>query len=87
MALRPDSEDPDLMDDIVVERPAMFRAEAMSDDLWWLACYFDNGERVTFHVRALARPQRIEFSVGETPPEWLDWDELRSPPSTSEGGR
>lgn len=79
MALRPRHDDPDLMDDIVVKDVTMFRAEAMDDDVWWMACHFANGEQVTFHVTAQARPKRIEFSVTDTPAEWVDLDARRTP--------
>lgn len=90
MALRPDSQDHDLLDDIVVKDVEMFRAEALDDDVWWLACYFANGEQVTFHVTAQARPKRIKFSVTEKPSEWIDFDARPTPEvaqsSDSEGG-
>lgn len=74
MALRPQHDDPELLDDIVVKDVTMFRAEAMDTDVWWLCCYFANGERVTFHVSAQARPKRIEFSATELPAIWTDMD-------------
>jgi hypothetical protein len=74
MALRPDSEFPDEMDDIVVKDVTMFRAEAMSDDHWWMACYFANGERVTFSVGIGTKPKRIVVSVTEKPDDWIDMD-------------
>lgn len=76
MALRPDYVYPDEMDDIVVEDVKTFRAEAMSDDMWWMCCYFHNGESVTFHVVREKRPARLSVSVTEEPPEWRDWDEM-----------
>lgn len=72
MALRHDSEG---LDDVVVETPRMFRAEMMDRDALWMACYFDNGEQVTFWVTA--HKGRLNFSVTEEPPEWRDWDKLR----------
>ena len=72
MALREDSTG---LDDVVVETPRMFRAEMMSDKNLWLCCYFDNGERVTFSVYSRRGP--LEFTLGETPAEWRDWDKLR----------
>lgn len=77
MALRPDYHHPDEMDDIVVKDVTMFRAEAMSDDVWWMCCYFANGERVTFHVTTTGpanRKQRLSVSVTEEPGEWVDLD-------------
>lgn len=75
MALRASERRPDEMDDIVVKGVEMFRAEAMSDDVWWMCCYFRNGERVTFHVTH--NDERISVSVTETPSEWIDIDERR----------
>jgi hypothetical protein len=77
MALRHDS---DGLDDVVVETPRMFRAEMMSDDHLWMACYFgENHERVTFCVTAVrdGRKAKLQFSVTEEPAEWRDWDLLR----------
>lgn len=82
MALRPCKDAAEVtfgteMDDIVVESPTMFRAEAMSEDSWWLACYFANGQRVTFQLSARCRPRSLSFTVGELPDDWRDWDKLR----------
>jgi hypothetical protein len=74
MALRPDHRFPDEMDDIVVKDVTMFRAEAMDDDVWWMACYFANGEQVTFNVGLASKPKRVVVSVTEKPPEWVDLD-------------
>jgi hypothetical protein len=78
MALRPERHDPDEMDDIVVKGVEMFRAEAMSDDVWWMCCYFPNDERVTFQVVAYhekgKRKAKLSVSVTETPSEWIDLD-------------
>lgn len=75
MALR--REPDDTLDDVVVQHPNMFRAEMMSEASLWMACYFANGDEVTFNVRAECRPRRLVFESGELPGEWLDWDELR----------
>lgn len=77
MALRPDSEIPEEMDDIVVENVTMFRAEAMSEFGWWFACYFANGERVSFWIERQTRPARIAVHVTEHPAEWIDIDKER----------
>ena len=74
MALRPEGDDPDVMDDIVVKDVSMFRAEAMSEKDWWLCCYFANGERVTFNMEARCRPRRLSCTVGERPSDWVDLD-------------
>lgn len=73
MALRPEHDNPDLMDDIVVEDVTCFRAEAMSESNFWVCCYLKNGERVTWHVTAHCRPRRIEWALGEVP-DYIDWD-------------
>jgi hypothetical protein len=80
MALRPDHNFPEALDDIVVEDVTMFRAEAMSDTLWWMACDFRNGERISFHVHIDAKPKRISVSAGEMPTKWIDIDEETFPP-------
>jgi hypothetical protein len=74
MALRPDHRFPDEMDDIVVNDVKMFRAEAMDDDAWWMACYFANGEEVRFWVGIGKNPKRIVVSVTDKPAQWIDWD-------------
>lgn len=74
MALRPDDDHADLLDDVVVKDVQMFRMEAMSEDNWWLCCYFTNGERLTFNASAMCRPRRLEMSVVELPIEWVDID-------------
>lgn len=78
MALRHDAQG---LDDVVVETPKMFRAEMMDDCSLWMACYFANGELVTFWVTAVREKPRgkpiLQFSVTEHPPEWWDWDEMR----------
>jgi len=38
IAVRPD--DDGEVDDVVVIKPDMFRLERMSDDSWWMACYW-----------------------------------------------
>ena len=73
MFKRPDREDD--LDDVVVDRPKLFRAEMMDDGTLWMACYFDNDERVSFYVQAKKKGW-LDFSVTEKPPEWLDYDEL-----------
>lgn len=75
MALR--RHDDGTMDDVVVEHPTMFRAEQLAEDLLWICCYFGNGERVTFDVRAHCRPRRLVYDVGDMPSTWIDWDNLK----------
>ena len=53
-------DDEDLMDDIVVNNVGCFRAEAMSEKNWWVACYV-GGEEVVFNVTAKGRPLRLEW--------------------------
>ena len=74
MALRPRQDSDEELDDIVVKEVEMFRAEAMSNTVWWMCCYFRNGERVTFHVGIDAKPKRVHVSATEMPAEWVDLD-------------
>jgi hypothetical protein len=79
MALRPEVDGAEvtcgtLMDDIVVEDVTTFRAEAMDTDSFWVCCYLKNGERITWHVNAHARPKRLTWEIGELP-DYIDWDE------------
>lgn len=75
IALRPDDRDADpmdprtLLDDIVVMRPAMFRAEQMDPSTWWVACYLDENtdDRICWTVTAHARPKHIEWTGYEYP--------------------
>ena len=75
IALRPDEAGADpmshdtLLDDIVVNNVAMFRAEAMDDGIWWVCCYLDNDthDRIAWDVRAGCRPRRIEWTTTEYP--------------------
>jgi hypothetical protein len=66
------------MDDVVCDDVERFRAEQLDDDCLWLACYFRNGERVTFNVCAERqrgrRPALLVYDVGEMPERWVDWD-------------
>lgn len=73
MALRLDSAGE--LDDVVVEAVDV-HAEMMSHDGCWMGCTFANGERVTFYFRARCRPTRLEFTVGEKPDDWIDYDDL-----------
>lgn len=71
IALRPDREDSDLLDDVVVKDVSMFRAEMMDDRSLWMCCYFPGtDERLTFHVQATKRKGkklRLEFVATEQP--------------------
>lgn len=75
MALRPDHEFPDEMDDIVV-KDCDVHLEAMSATSWWMACTFANGEEVVFWFSFGKKPKRLVVTVGDTPDEWRDWDVL-----------
>lgn len=82
MALRPDCEDPDLLDDVVVEHPTMYRAEMMSENELWMCCYFpEPHERISFWVSAVVpkgkRKPVLRFSYTEGPSEWVDIDKER----------
>jgi hypothetical protein len=72
MALRPHSDDGS-MDDVVVKDVETFRAEQLDDGLLWMACYFRNGERITFNVFA-NRKNNLTYDVGELPERWIDLD-------------
>lgn len=71
IALRPDREDSELLDDVVVQDVSIFRAEMMDDKSLWLACYFpDTDQRLSFWVRATKRKgqkMRLEFIATELP--------------------
>lgn len=75
IALRPDVHGADpmnhrtLLDDIVVMRPYMFRAEQMDTSSWWVACYLDNesGDRICWDLRAHARPKHLSWTTSEFP--------------------
>lgn len=74
MALRPDPERPNELDDIVVHDVTMFRAEANDYGSWWMACSFANGEEVRFHVGIASKPKRLVFETIATPAEWINID-------------
>lgn len=63
IALRPDGDG--LLDDVVVNRVGMFRAERMDDKTLWLACYLDNGEDVVFFVSSSR--SGLRFTCTEAP--------------------
>ena len=75
IALRPDDRNADpmdpatLLDDIVVMRPAMFRAEQMDPSTWWVACYLDENtdDRICWTVTAHARPKHLAWTGYEYP--------------------
>ena len=65
IALRPEEDgDPKLMDDIVVKKISMFRAEAMGKCNWWVACYMEDGSELRFSVHS---KRRIEWRVLDLP--------------------
>src|SRR5690606_14213561 len=78
VALRNDSRGD--LDDVVVRPVTTFRAEFMSDDYLWLACYLPDGERITFNVHG----EGLEMSVGEMPEEWTDFDAAMTQPPNRE---
>lgn len=75
IALRPDDRNADpmdprtMLDDIVVMRPAMFRAEQMDPSTWWVACYLDENtdDRICWTVTAHARPKHLSWTGYEYP--------------------
>lgn len=86
IALRPDvtGEDPldpaTRLDDIVVMRPTMFRAEQLDASTWWVACYLDDGaDRICWNVSASARPKRLDWRGYEYPDPGVIYEhELRN---------
>lgn len=73
IALRPDFDDTDLLDDVVVNDVSCFRAEDMGD-WWWMCCYLadtDDGhggeDRITFSVRKNGYRGPVVMTVGELP--------------------
>lgn len=74
IALRPFGSNSDMegLDDVVVEGVTMFRAEFMAHNSLWMACYFEDGERITFHV-STPGPE-MTMSAGEMPARWQDFD-------------
>jgi hypothetical protein len=73
IALRNDTHDK--LDDVVVENVEMFRAEMMSDQSLWIACYLLNGEQIAFHVCVGGKNSRapLDFSCTDYP-AYVDWD-------------
>jgi hypothetical protein len=58
IALRPErhQDDPDVMDDIVVDNVTTFRAEAIDERTWWLCCYLGDPadtDRVAFWAQVI----------------------------------
>lgn len=86
IALRPDVHGADpfdietLMDDIVVTKPFMFRAEQMDKHNWWVCCYLDEHthDRICWSVTAHARPRRIEWVTTELPRTAIYEHEIRA---------
>lgn len=86
IAIRPDDRDADpmdhhtLLDDIVVMRPALFRAEQMDASTWWVACYLDDDtdDRICWTVTAHARPKRLEWTTSEYPDAAVYEHELKA---------
>lgn len=76
LALRPDHEFPDELDDVVVKHIETLHFEAMSDKVFWMACTFANGEEAVFHWTIGKNPARLVVSATSLPGEWQDWDEL-----------
>jgi hypothetical protein len=72
LALRPD--ETGMLDDVVVNRPMMFRAEMMDDKSLWMCCYMGNGnERVTFWVTV--KKGKLNFAVTEWPEGEFTYEE------------
>jgi hypothetical protein len=65
IALRPDERG--MLDDVVVNKPLMFRAEMMGDTELWMCCYMNKShERVNFWVN-IGEDGTLQFSVTEWP--------------------
>lgn len=64
------------MDDTVVYDVQCFRAEQLDSGYLWMACYFPNGERITFNVNA-NRKNDLSYDVGEMPDKWIDRDQQK----------
>lgn len=74
-----DSQRKHLVDDLVVENVATFRAEMMSEDSLWMCCYLPGtNERFAFWVHAVKRGQ-LDFSITEWPEQWRDFDSELAP--------
>ncbi|MEM9513688.1 MAG: hypothetical protein AAGA42_02435 [Actinomycetota bacterium] len=75
IALRPDDRSADpldcrtRLDDIVVKDVVLFRAEQLDASTWWVCCYLgpDGDDRITWTVRAAARPKRLDWTGYEYP--------------------
>lgn len=73
IALRPDDPaEPRRMDDIVVRNVAMFRAEQMDKNWWWVSCIFadEDGnlkDELVFDVYARSKPTRIDWMLRDRP--------------------
>lgn len=95
-ALRPDVDGADpmhidtLCDDIVVKNVAMFRAEQMDRDEWWVCCYLNDAgtERICWCVKAEGRPKRIEWRTTEFPVDEVIYEhEVRGDPQCYGGAK
>lgn len=73
IALRPDERAADpmssstLLDDIVVSNVAMFRAEQMSRDRWWVCCYLDADTHDSIVWTVEARKGAIQWTTRDFP--------------------
>lgn len=64
------------LDDVVVNNVTMFHAEFLDDQHLWMACYFKNGERITFSVEAGPRSRvGLGFHAHEFPEMYVDPDD------------
>jgi len=84
MALRPYHDDPERLDDVVVEDVAMFRAEMMDDGHLWMACYFDkSGTAPDLHFSVIAGKTgraQLHLSATDVPPH-IDIDAAPDEPA------
>lgn len=71
IAVRPHDEHEDWCDDIVVKDVEMFRMEQMDRRVWWACCYLageeDEGNRIAFDIRYVAKEREVVVTVTEWP--------------------
>lgn len=68
IALRPESDTDDQLDDVVVRDVSMFRMERMDKNRWWLCCYLEGSdERIDFEIIG-HRQRGVQAFVTNFPP-------------------
>lgn len=64
------------VDDVFVRGVELFRMEQLSSREFWICCYLEGGDRITWHVhvdRAGTRKGLIQAQTTEAP-QGLDWE-------------